>query len=94
MLTHQQSRLLEYLKSYAGRDNISPSFQEMSEAIGLRSKAGVHRLISGLEERGFIRRLHGRARAIEVIDQARETETPKFCPHCGKSLPENRGLAA
>jgi SOS-response transcriptional repressor LexA len=65
MLTAQQSRLLDYLVSRDGP--VGPSFEEMADAIGLRSKSGVHRLVQGLEERGFIRRIGHRARSIEVI---------------------------
>jgi SOS-response transcriptional repressor LexA len=65
MLTAQQSRLLDYLVSRDGQ--VGPSFEEMAAALGLRSKSGVHRLVHGLEERGFVRRIGHRARSIEVI---------------------------
>jgi len=67
MLTRKQYELLTYINRRLALDGISPSFDEMKEALGLRSKSGIHRLISGLEERGFIRRLPHRARALEVM---------------------------
>jgi len=67
MLTKKQHDLLLYLNSYLGKEGVSPSFEEMKEALGLRSKSGIHRLITALEERGFIRRLPHRARAVEVL---------------------------
>ena len=67
MLTRKQHELVLYLHRYLGDNGVSPSFDEMKEALGLKSKSGIHRLITGLEERGFIRRLQHRARAIEVV---------------------------
>lgn len=67
MLTRKQHELLTYLQKYLGDHGVSPSFDEMRDALGLKSKSGIHRLITGLEERGFIRRLPHRARAIEVL---------------------------
>jgi repressor LexA len=67
MLTRKQHELLTYLQRYLGDHGVSPSFDEMRDALGLKSKSGIHRLITGLEERGFIRRLPHRARAIEVL---------------------------
>ena len=67
MLTIKQRELLNFLQEYEHKYQASPSFDEMRHAIGLASKSGIHRLISGLEERGFIRRLANRARAIEII---------------------------
>src|SRR5579859_2856470 len=67
MLTRKQHELLLYINRRLGDSGISPSFEEMKEALGLKSKSGIHRLISGLEERGFIRRLPHRARALEVL---------------------------
>jgi repressor LexA len=66
MLTRKQRELLKFIQERLGDSGISPSFDEMKEALGLKSKSGVHRLITGLEERGFIRRLPHRARALEV----------------------------
>ena len=67
MLTRKQYELLVYIDNYLRDHGISPSFDEMKEALNLKSKSGIHRLITGLEERGFIRRLAHRARALEVI---------------------------
>jgi len=67
MLTRKQYDLLMFVHKRVQRDGISPSFDEMKEALNLRSKSGIHRLITALEERGFIRRLAHRARAIEII---------------------------
>ena len=67
MLTAKQRELLLFIDSRLKEGGISPSFDEMREALDLKSKSGVHRLISALEERGFIRRLPNRARALEVV---------------------------
>jgi len=67
MLTAKQRELLLFVDQRLKQDGISPSFDEMREALDLKSKSGVHRLISALEERGFIRRLPNRARALEVV---------------------------
>lgn len=69
MLTAKQHELLLYIQRKLEETGISPSFEEMKEALDLKSKSGVHRLISALEERGFIRRLPNRARALEVLKQ-------------------------
>ncbi len=67
MLTRKQYDLLHFIHSRLQKDGIPPSFDEMKEALDLRSKSGIHRLITALEERGFIRRLAHRARAIEIL---------------------------
>ncbi|MBO9670707.1 MAG: transcriptional repressor LexA [Sphingobium sp.] len=67
MLTAKQQQLLMYIKQHLDKGGISPSFEEMKEALDLKSKSGIHRLISALEERGFIRRLANRARALEIL---------------------------
>ena len=67
MLTRKQHELLLYINDRLSETGVSPSFEEMKEALDLKSKSGVHRLISALEERGFIRRLANRARALEVL---------------------------
>ena len=67
MLTAKQHELLMFIHGRLGRTGVSPSFDEMREALDLKSKSGVHRLISALEERKFIRRLPNRARALEII---------------------------
>lgn len=69
MLTAKQHELLLFIQRKLEETGISPSFEEMKEALDLKSKSGVHRLISALEERGFIRRLPNRARALEVLRQ-------------------------
>ena len=67
MLTAKQHELLRFIQRKLEETGISPSFEEMKDALDLKSKSGVHRLISALEERGFIRRLPNRARALEVL---------------------------
>lgn len=67
MLTKKQLQLLDFINTRMQRDGVPPSFDEMKEALDLRSKSGIHRLITALEERGFIRRLAHRARAIEIV---------------------------
>jgi len=67
MLTKKQLDLLQYINKCIQRDGVPPSFDEMKEALNLRSKSGIHRLITALEERGFIRRLAHRARALEIV---------------------------
>ena len=62
MLTKKQKELLDYLTTHAEKHDVPPSFDEMRDALGLASKSGIHRLVSGLEERGYIRRLANRAR--------------------------------
>jgi repressor LexA len=79
MLTRKQLELLEFIDARMRRDGVPPSFDEMKEALALRSKSGIHRLITALEERGFIRRLPHRARAIEVI-RLPETADRRFAP--------------
>ena len=87
MLTAKQHQLLTFIQSRLEEGGISPSFEEMKDALDLKSKSGVHRLISALEERGFIRRLPNRARALEVtrladgmILPARRDAAPKTPP--------------
>ncbi|MBU2958697.1 transcriptional repressor LexA [Paracoccus sp. 1_MG-2023] len=67
MLTKKQIQLLEFIQRRMSRDGVPPSFDEMKDALDLRSKSGIHRLVTALEERGFIRRLPHRARALEVL---------------------------
>ena len=67
MLTRKQHELLRFIQERLREAGVPPSFEEMKEALDLKSKSGIHRLITALEERGFIRRLPNRARAIEVI---------------------------
>lgn len=78
MLTAKQHELIRFIQQRLDETGISPSFEEMKDALDLKSKSGVHRLISALEERGFIRRLPNRARALEVIRQPEDaTPTPR-----------------
>ena len=67
MLTRKQMELLDFINRRMQADGVPPSFDEMKEALDLRSKSGIHRLITALEERGFIRRMAHRARAIEIV---------------------------
>lgn len=78
MLTRKQHELIRFIQARLEESGVSPSFEEMKEALDLKSKSGVHRLISALEERGFIRRLPNRARALEVLRQPEDlgTKTP------------------
>jgi repressor LexA len=98
MLTAKQHELIRFIQERLEETGISPSFEEMKEALDLKSKSGVHRLISALEERGFLRRLPNRARALEVIrmpESASPTARPgrqRFNPSVvegglGKSAP-------
>jgi len=86
MLTKKQHELLMFINQRLSATGVSPSFDEMKDALNLRSKSGIHRLISGLEERGFIRRLAHRARALEVVKLPDEVAIPaaaekgKFSP--------------
>ena len=66
MLTKKQKELFDFLSSYISQNDISPSFEEMKEAVNLKSKSGIHRLITSLEQRGFIKRLKHKARAMEI----------------------------
>lgn len=85
MLTRKQIQLLEFIQKRVARDGVPPSFDEMKDALDLRSKSGIHRLVTALEERGFIRRLPHRARALEIVRlpdalaEAAETQ-PGFSP--------------
>ena len=66
MLTKKQKELFDYLSNYIAKNSISPSFEEMKNAVNLKSKSGIHRLITSLEQRGFIKRLKHKARAMEI----------------------------
>ena len=83
MLTRKQHQLLVFINQRLDETGVSPSFDEMKEALGLKSKSGIHRLITGLEEREFIRRLPHRARALEVLRLPDDVSVPagqKFSP--------------
>src|SRR5215471_3541970 len=73
MLTKKQRELLLFINQRLAATGVSPSFDEMKDALNLKSKSGIHRLVSGLEERGFIRRLPHRARALEVVKLPEES---------------------
>ena len=79
--------LLLFIHERLGQGGVSPSFDEMKDALGLKSKSGIHRLITGLEERGFIRRLPHRARALEVLRLPEGVETARSRPPRGKFQP-------
>jgi len=85
MLTRKQAELLRFIHERLKEAGVPPSFDEMKDALDLRSKSGIHRLITALEERGFIRRLPNRARAIEVI------KLPESVAH-GMSSGRSRGF--
>ncbi|MEI9850679.1 MAG: transcriptional repressor LexA [Sphingomonas sp.] len=78
MLTRKQHELICFINDRLNDTGVSPSFEEMKEALDLKSKSGVHRLISALEERGFIRRLANRARALEVLKMPERGEAKKL----------------
>jgi len=92
MLTRKQLELLDFIQKRLDRDGVPPSFDEMKEALDLRSKSGIHRLITALEERGFIRRLAHRARAIEIVKLPDAMGRPGFTPKVidGDRLPQPR----
>ena len=92
MLTKKQYQLLTFIDGHLKANGVSPSFDEMKAALGLKSKSGIHRLITGLEERGFLKRLPHRARALKVLmlpenqqGQAADPEPPqtgtRFAPN-------------
>jgi len=90
MLTAKQHELLMFIHGRLGRTGVSPSFDEMREALELKSKSGVHRLISALEERKFIRRLPNRARALEILKMP-EVNAPAAvaAPRTAAPIPAN-----
>ncbi|UYV14862.1 transcriptional repressor LexA [Porphyrobacter sp. ULC335] len=87
MLTAKQHELIRFIQQRLEETGISPSFEEMKEALDLKSKSGVHRLISALEERGFLRRLPNRARALEVIRQPGDTTPARSNAAGGNVVP-------
>ena len=80
MLTRKQLELLDFIRQRVDADGVPPSFDEMKDALELKSKSGIHRLITALEERGFIRRLAHRARALEILKLPEAMERPGFKP--------------
>jgi repressor LexA len=89
MLTVKQRELLTYIDQRLKASGVSPSFDEMREALDLKSKSGVHRLISALEERQFIRRLPNRARALEVVRLPDTTASATAAPQPRTVVPAN-----
>ena len=87
MLTAKQRELIVFIQQRLEETGISPSFEEMKEALDLKSKSGVHRLISALEERGFLRRLPNRARALEVIRDPGDTTPARAAPTSDNVVP-------
>ena len=88
MLTKKQYELLMFIDLRLRQSGVSPSFDEMKEELGLRSKSGIHRLMTGLEERGFVRRLPHRARALEVL-RLPENTTPATPPRRSEGFAPN-----
>lgn len=94
MLTRKQHELIRFIQARLEETGVSPSFEEMKEALDLKSKSGVHRLISALEERGFIRRLPNRARALEVLRQPEDVSTKVAAARSPATVaPANAALA-
>ena len=75
MLTFQQEKLLKFIINYQKQNNVTPSFDEMKDGLDLKSKSGIHRIVSALEERGYIKKLNNRARAIEIIKNVNLIDT-------------------
>jgi repressor LexA len=94
MLTRKQHELIRFIQERLEATGISPSFEEMKEALDLKSKSGVHRLISALEERGFIRRLPNRARALEVLKQPENVTSVKAAANSNSALSSIKAPAA
>ncbi len=96
MLTKKQHELLIFINDRLSQDGVPPSFDEMRDALGLKSKSGIHRLITGLEERGFIRRMPHRARALEVVKIPKLTSKAGFQPSViegGKAAPAPQAVS-
>ncbi len=87
MLTRKQHELLCFIQERLGETGVSPSFEEMKDALDLKSKSGVHRLISALEERKFIRRLPNRARALEVLRLPESADRRTAAPSASARVP-------
>ena len=75
MLTFQQEKLLKFIIDYQKQNNVTPSFDEMKDGLDLKSKSGIHRIVSALEERGYIKKLNNRARALEIIKNVNLIDT-------------------
>ena len=93
MLTRKQSELLRLINDRLQETGVPPSFDEMKDALELKSKSGIHRLILALEERGFIRRLPNRARALEVL-RLPEAASPTRGPDASASTPASSRAAS
>lgn len=93
MLTRKQHELLLFINARLRETGISPSFDEMKEALDLKSKSGIHRLITALEERGFIRRLAHRARALEVVKLPETSAAAKDASPATADRPAARGFS-
>ncbi|MDA0342312.1 MAG: hypothetical protein O3B74_12030, partial [Proteobacteria bacterium] len=93
MLTRKQHELLLFINERLKASGISPSFDEMKEALDLKSKSGIHRLITALEERGFIRRLAHRARALEVLKLPETSAAARTVNHASEDRPSPRGFS-
>jgi repressor LexA len=91
VLTRKQNELLLFINKRLNEGGVSPSFDEMKEALRLKSKSGIHRLITGLEERGFLRRLPHRARALQVLKLPEAAAMP--APNVTPLLDSRRGLS-
>ena len=87
MLTRKQHELICFIQDRLSESGVSPSFEEMKDALELKSKSGVHRLISALEERGYLRRLPNRARALEVLKVPERAEAKKAAVPAKKAPP-------
>jgi repressor LexA len=94
MLTRKQQELLVFINERLSETGVSPSFEEMKEALDLKSKSGVHRLISALEERNFIRRLPNRARALEILRLPDAIKAPKPVKAAPAKAPKTLPIAA
>lgn len=86
MLTRKQHELICFIEDRLAETGVSPSFEEMKDALELKSKSGVHRLISALEERGYLRRLPNRARALEVLKAPERGDTARAAPAPAKRV--------
>src|SRR3954471_21490737 len=91
VLTRKQNELLLFINKRLNEGGVSPSFDEMKEALRLKSKSGIHRLITGLEELGFLRRLPHRARALQVLKLPEAAAMP--APNVTPLLESRRGMA-
>src|SRR5437660_10986074 len=92
VLTRKQNELLMFINKRLNDDGVSPSFDEMKEALRLKSKSGIHRLITGLEERGFLRRLPHRARALQLLKLPDAASMPALTvtPMLARGIAERR----